>query len=209
MTRILHDREELDREQEAIVENENRGLGLQGEWQGKANWFGGKIQQIAKMEFVPATGSFVIRLEHMQMTRSHRFARFLGSRRILQMKHSGDRRNIALERKFLMQKFVLCGRVFVPFSTKDSKVYLVETTEDYERKATDAQGDGHRLALEEFVQWHNPLAMNQKQVGHYMYPRQHVSLSLPSLSQSGPLALIWVYQQAFPSLDSPPKIFLC
>ncbi|KAI0095023.1 RNA dependent RNA polymerase-domain-containing protein [Irpex rosettiformis] len=155
--------EELDREQEAIIENENRGLGLQGEWHGKTSWYGGRIQQIAKMELVQATNSYAVRLEKMQMIRSHRFARFLGSRRLLQMKHSGDRRDIALEQTFLMQRFVLCGRVFVPFSTKDGKVYLVETTENYERMGTDAQGDQYRLALEEFVEWHNPLALNRKQ----------------------------------------------
>lgn len=157
-------RVELDREQEAILEHEDRGLGLKGEWRGKDNWYGGRIQQIAKMEFVQDTNSFIIRLEKMQMTRSHRFARFLGSRRLLQMKNSGDRRDIALERKFLMQRFILCGRVFVPFSSKDGKVYLMETNDDYERTPSDAEGDQHRLSLEEFVQWHNPMSLNQRQV---------------------------------------------
>ncbi|KAI0684677.1 RNA dependent RNA polymerase-domain-containing protein [Cytidiella melzeri] len=155
--------EELDREQAAIIENTDRGLGLQGEWRGQANWYGGKIQQTVNMEYTPASHSFSLKLERMQMTRSHRFARFLGSRRILQIKLTGHQRDVVRERDFLTRKFVLCGRVFVAFSTKEEKVYLMEINEDYEREPLDIQGDQHRRSLEEFVQWHNPIEMNEQQ----------------------------------------------
>jgi RNA-dependent RNA polymerase len=100
----------------------------------------------------------------MQMTRSHRFARFLGSRRLLQIKLSASRRDVAHERQFLLQKFVLCGRVFIPFSTKDGKVYLMETDENYERSAVPIQGDHYRISLQDFVRWHNPMDFNRNQV---------------------------------------------
>lgn len=99
------------------------------------------------------------------MTRSHRFARFLGSRRLLQIKIAGKPRDLSPERQFLEQKFVLCGRVFIPFSTKDSKVYLMESNADYDiRKPLLSQGDQFRRSLEEFVAWQNPMELNSNQV---------------------------------------------
>lgn len=146
------------------MENQNRGLGLQGDWHGKANWYGGRVQQVARIVANPHSETFDLRLEKMQMTRSHRFARFLGSRRVLQVKLSGDRWRVAVERDFLAQKFVLCGRIFVPFSTKDEKAYMMEINDDYERAPLDSQGDQHRRSLGEFVRWHNAMATNAHQV---------------------------------------------
>ena len=161
-------REELDREQAAILENNNRGLGLQGHWEGKDNWYGGKIQQIVRMERSTdrtATVPWTLTLERMQMTRSHRFARFLGSRHLLQVKIVGKDRDLVRERKFLEQRFVLCGRIFVPFSTKDGKVYLMEIDMDYDARVPQlSQGDQYRISLEEFVAWHNPMGLNCDQV---------------------------------------------
>ncbi|KAI0348335.1 hypothetical protein BDW22DRAFT_1350519 [Trametopsis cervina] len=154
---------ELDLEQAAIVENEERGLGLKGEWHGQKNWYGGRIQQIVNMDWDSVSKSFALQLEKMQMTRSHRFARYLGSRRLLQVKLSGTKRNAALEREFLMQKFVLCGRVFVPFSSKDLKVYLLETDDNYEREPVPAQGDLYRRTFQDFIEWQNPMALNRNQ----------------------------------------------
>lgn len=102
----------------------------------------------------------------MQMTRSHRFARFLGSRRLLQIKIVGKEsvRDVLQERRFFEQQFVLCGRVFVPFSTKDAKVYLMEIDADHDgRKPLCSQGDQYRQSLADCVAWHNPMELNSSQ----------------------------------------------
>ncbi|THH01293.1 hypothetical protein EW026_g1385 [Hermanssonia centrifuga] len=160
---------ELDREQAAIIENNSRGLGLQGEWMGESKWYGGRIQQIVHLVKVSNNDKeksvrYELKLGRMQMGRSHRFARFLGSRRILQIKLPKDySTDWALMKKYFLQKFVLCGRVYVPFSVKDGKLYSMEINEDYERAVQVGEGDHYRLSLDEFVRWHNPMDLNAKQ----------------------------------------------
>ena len=158
-------RSELDREEKALEEGTGRGLGLRGEWEGDPSWYGGKIRQIASV--VETDDGFAIRLRAMMKRKSNRFARFLGSRRMLQVKLPEDkvmRRRPDDVRKFMQNKFVLCGRIFVPFAAKDGKVFLMETNEDYER-AGDGPSDRGRISVEDFVRWHNPMELTSKQVG--------------------------------------------
>ncbi|KAG1813878.1 RNA dependent RNA polymerase-domain-containing protein [Suillus subaureus] len=156
---------EYDREQVAIVENQGRGLGTMGQWEGKDHWYGGKIQQVARV--VKAGTSFKFELEKPEIRRSHRFARFLGSRRILQVRVPDnltyDKVGSALREFVISSKFVLCGRVFVPFHAKEGSMYLFETNENIDRQTNLGDGDSHRLTLDQFVKWHNPLSLNWKQ----------------------------------------------
>ncbi|KAI5825047.1 hypothetical protein K523DRAFT_251903 [Schizophyllum commune Tattone D] len=175
---------ELDLEQAALLEGLGRGLGLMGPWpaQGVADdYFGGKIQQVVRLTR-EGPGSFAFRLLPIQaQRRSYRLARRLGSRRILQVrldreygggeskgKGKGKAREDEEEEigvaEFLAQsKFVLCGRVFVPYASKDGSAYLVEVDEDYERKARAACGDHLRLSLEKLIESENPWVMNCNQ----------------------------------------------
>jgi RNA-dependent RNA polymerase len=160
-------RDELAREQRSIIENKGQGLGLLGDFCGEAKWYGGRIQQIARMVKTSA-GLYNLHLGAMQKVgRSHRLARFLGSRRVLQIKLPAkaifDPKEMKTIKKFLSQKFVLCGRVFAAFAVKDEKIYLVETNEDYEREPSPADGDYLRLSLLDLVKWYNPLELNAKQ----------------------------------------------
>ncbi|KAG2358031.1 RNA dependent RNA polymerase-domain-containing protein [Suillus spraguei] len=156
---------EYDREQLAIVENKGRGLGTMGQWEGKEHWYGGKIQQVARV--VKAGTSFKLELEKPEIRRSHRFARFLGSRRIFQVRVPDnltyDKVGSALREFLISSKFVLCGRVFVPFHAKEGSMYLLETNENIDRQTNLGDGDSHRLTLYQFVKWHNPLRLNRKQ----------------------------------------------
>ncbi|KAG2153597.1 RNA dependent RNA polymerase-domain-containing protein [Suillus bovinus] len=156
---------EYDREQLAIVENRGRGLGTMGQWEGKDNWYGGKIQQVARV--VRAGPSFKFELEKPEIRRSHRFARFLGSRRILQVRVPDnltyDKLGSTLREFLTSNKFVLCGRVFVPFHAKEGSMYLLETNENIDRQTNLGDGDSHRLTLYQFVKWHNPLSLNSMQ----------------------------------------------
>jgi RNA-dependent RNA polymerase len=168
---IIHElkltyRLEYDREQLALIENKGRGLGTMGQWEGKDNWYGGKIQQVARI--VKAGTTFKFELEKPEIRRSHRFARFLGSRHILQVRVPDnltyDKVGSALREFLISSKFVLCGRVFVPFHAKEGSVYLFETNENIDRQTNLGHGDGQRVSLYQFVKWHNPLQSNLSQV---------------------------------------------
>ncbi|KAF9535602.1 RNA dependent RNA polymerase-domain-containing protein [Crepidotus variabilis] len=158
--------QQLDLEQEAIVENIGRGLGLMGDFGGVCDWSGGKVQQIGRLE-KDGTG-FRVKLERMESRRSHRFARYYGSRRFLQLRISDDlfRKEASEVKKFLRKKFVICGRVFVPFHSKEMKVYLVETNENHGRSTQTWCADDTRHSFNDFINWHNPLnvSKNCKQV---------------------------------------------
>ena len=73
-------------------------------------------------------------------------------------------------RGFLEKKFVLCGRVFLALRQRDAKsgsslkVYLIEVNENVDRHPNESEGDHRRLTLREFIRWHNPLELNNKQV---------------------------------------------
>ena len=157
-------RKEYDREQGAILEGQSRGLGLRGEWKGVPDWYGGRIEQVVKLSKV--NGDFAYRLLRPALTKSTRFARFLGSRRILKVKLP---KNLRFEKdsgviEHLSGPFVLCGRVFVPFASKEGSAYMMEVDEDEDREPDSAQGDGTRMSLWDFIQWHNPFALNENQV---------------------------------------------
>ena len=128
-----------------------------GEWKGIPNWYGGQVQQIIRL--VKDDECYKLTLEPMERRRSHRFARFYGSRRFLQVRISEDlfrKENDAIG-AFFVAKFILCGRVFVPFHSKEGSLYMVETNENWERESRDWCGDQFRKPFREFINWHNPL----------------------------------------------------
>lgn len=146
------------------MEDKGCGLGPIGYEGSENDWYGGQVQQTAKL--IGDKGCYRIRLEPIEKKRSYRLARFLGSRRILQLRIPKDliyKENKQLK-KFLQHKFVLCGRIFVPLFAKDHAVYLVETTENYERMAADWAGDQFRMSFKDIINWHNPLLFNANQV---------------------------------------------
>ncbi|KAF5383988.1 hypothetical protein D9757_006955 [Collybiopsis confluens] len=155
---------EGDREQLAIQEGCGRGLGLKGDWEGAKNWYGGNIQQVATLAKVQDEFSF--QLEPLEMQRSTRFARFLGSRRLIQIRISKkllqESRDEVIE-LLSTRKFILNGRVFVPMPPKDRVCYAVEIDENYERSSDPEIGDNLRLPFEKVLEWHNPLRFNCNQ----------------------------------------------
>ncbi|KAF8273854.1 RNA dependent RNA polymerase-domain-containing protein [Lactarius quietus] len=168
---------EYDREQNAIIERQSRGLGLQGEWQGVRDWYGGRIQQVVRLS--KSNGVFRYRLDPPSMQRSNRFARFLGSRRILQIKLSKETQYAkdGSIPEHLSSRFLLCGRVFAPFASKDSSVYMMELNEDADRSPDRHQGDDTRISLWDFIAWHNPLSSNMNQPMKKWFSRFDLGLS--------------------------------
>ncbi|KAF8910164.1 RNA dependent RNA polymerase-domain-containing protein [Gymnopilus junonius] len=148
---------ELDREQLAIMENHGRGLGLMGDWEGAPDWYGGQVQQVARL--VKEVSSYKIKLEPMEKRRSYRYARMFGSRRFIHLKISKEllRNENAQVKQFLLQKFIICGRTYIPFSSKEQAIYMFETNDNWGRSPQDWCGDGFRISFQEFINWHNPL----------------------------------------------------
>lgn len=145
-----------------------------GEWKGKPNWYGGQVQQIARItHFTRPHGDsrppYDITIEPLEQRKSSRIPRLLGSVGALQLRvpkdmmHGEASENL---QKFLHQKFVICGRVFLPYHAKEGKVYMMQSNEDYQRRSQKYCGDQFRMSLAEFVGWHNPLPLNYKQVSH-------------------------------------------
>ncbi len=153
-------------EQLALMENRGRGLGPMGDFQGETHWYGGRIQQIGHLIQINKK-DFKVELQPLEMRKSTRFTRFLGSRRVLQLRVSD---NLLMKaetevREFLARKFVLCGRVFVPWVPKEGSLYLVEGNENYERTGHQKWcGDQYRLSYPAILEWHNPALLNSKQV---------------------------------------------
>ena len=163
------------------MENTGRGLGCEGEWKGKPNWWGGQIRQLVHLVYSANQDSlFTLKLGRMEHGRSHRFARCVGSRRILTVRiPSTDKFDIKMDELrvwFSKHKFVLCGRVFVPFAAKQNNIHLIEINEDWQREPSTEQGDQYRSSLEGFTDCHNPIALNQGQVSTFLpIPRRHCS----------------------------------
>ncbi|TDL26400.1 hypothetical protein BD410DRAFT_763609 [Rickenella mellea] len=159
---------ELDREQDAILENRGRGLGLMGPWREKEKWYGGRIQQVARLS-KSSKGKYEVRLGELEHRRSNRFARFLGSRHLLQLRI--DKKLVTAEHgsiaAFVARRLLICGRIFYPFHAKDDRktcaVYFVEVNKNFERCDARDQGDHLRLSWEQFMDWHNPLKYNRDQ----------------------------------------------
>lgn len=136
-----------------------------GDWEGRPNWYGGQVQQVARVD--ATSGEWRIIIEPMEQRSSCEFSRFLTSKGLLQVRVPeklmyGEASIKA--REFFSQKFILCGRCFMAFSAKEGKVYMMETNEDFERQSNDRYGDGMRMSFASFVEWFNPLHLNSDQV---------------------------------------------
>src|ERR1700733_12495520 len=81
-------RQEFDREESALLEGNGHGLGLMGDYDGVGNWYGGRIQQIARL--YKSTTGYDLRIEKPEKTRSYEIARRHSSRRIMQVRISKD-----------------------------------------------------------------------------------------------------------------------
>ena len=54
--------------------------------------------------------------------------------------------------------------MFVPFTTKDGKTFVMQVSEDCGCNVQVDESDHLGLTLREFVDWPNPIVLNQKQV---------------------------------------------
>ncbi|KAF8215655.1 RNA dependent RNA polymerase-domain-containing protein [Mycena galopus ATCC 62051] len=136
---------EVDREHEATREGESRGLGLVDgpweHWDGPSSYYGGQIE-------------YPLRLSKSDDPEQR-------YKIVLEKPRKGRGEDV---RKFLAQRFIINGRVYVPIPPKDTtSVYLIQTDENHERTTLPWYGDDRRFSFDEFVKRHNPPGLNSKQ----------------------------------------------
>ncbi|KAJ7603642.1 RNA dependent RNA polymerase-domain-containing protein [Mycena polygramma] len=138
---IGYGRQELDREAKATVENKSRGLGLMGEFEGVPDYYGGNVQCTIRLLYSGENQTPKVRLEPLQMTRSHHLARDLGSVSVIALR---DDKDGALVKQWALRKFIFCGRTYIALPPKSSKVSV-------------------RISYDDYIRKNNPMHLNEKQ----------------------------------------------
>jgi RNA-dependent RNA polymerase len=173
-------REEYDLEEECLRTGSTVRLGCE------TQYFGGKVDQIVRLTVDRCasptmlyslgpyasyyrSGKFNFRLQPPAKAKSFRFRRYLGSRRLLEVRFAENEPHLRphkLREYFINNALVINGRVFRAFYARKTAVHLVETNEDFYRPDDALMGDHYRKSLREFIEWHNPLYANPGQVCH-------------------------------------------
>ncbi|KIY67534.1 hypothetical protein CYLTODRAFT_422415 [Cylindrobasidium torrendii FP15055 ss-10] len=164
-------------EQLAIMENQGAGM-VMGNFHGEPGWFGGRIQQLAHLKQLP-DDTYKVVLQPLEMVRgnSTRFARYLGSRRILKLSVTDKLLRQEGVQNYIRQIFVVCGRMFVPWVSKEGSLYLVETDQNHERDSCKSLGDHFRKSYASIFEWHNSPTLNQSQPWAKFVTRNVLGLS--------------------------------
>jgi len=128
-------------------------------------WYGGKVYFRSKLDCT--AGSYKILLERAELGPSYRFARRFGSEFFLRVKIPSkiikNPRNKLVE--YFSRAFVLNGHVFRPFFAKEGTVFMFRTNEAYRGcKIIAGPIESPDLSFLQFLEWHNPLLPNNKQV---------------------------------------------
>lgn len=137
-------------------------------------------QQTGRVYFVAALKStvnsaragahFRIELSQAQLGPSNSFSRRFGSKSFLRLKiptnllHKSGRDLVDL---YLRKPVILCQSVFRAFYAKDQTVFYFRTNEIWDPKLqviSPPLSPSSRLGFLEFIQWHNPIELNNHQV---------------------------------------------
>lgn len=110
---------------------------------------------------VPLPERYSFRLQKLHKGPSCRITRFYGSKRVIRVsvpdsiaKNDGEQLV-----GFFTQRFLLNGRIFQALHSKDSTVYLVETS-----RLPCLEPDLRLKSLWQLINWHNPIETNATQV---------------------------------------------
>ncbi|KAL5640276.1 hypothetical protein ACGC1H_007522 [Rhizoctonia solani] len=150
---------EYDHEDMLLRTHSTERFGCEG------SYFGGKIDQVLRLS-VHSSGRFEFRLQPPAVSTSCRFRRYLGSRRLVEVRFSDKEPRLhppTLRKYMIDNALVINGRVFRAFYARKNTVYLVETNEGLDRQQDHLIGDQYRESLRDFIEWHNPLYANPSQ----------------------------------------------
>lgn len=137
-------------------------------------YYGGKVHFIAKLK--GENGCYSLCLESAELGPSCRFYRRFGSAAFIKVsipkKTMNSRNNNLME--FMCRPFVLNGRIYRAFYSKDNNVHLKKTNEslkvvDGAQTVASPKNEGDLVdgqgSLIEFLNWHNPMSENSDKVG--------------------------------------------
>lgn len=160
--------------EEAHIRDGNRATSIED--------FGGKVQQRLHLS-ISKTGNglaFNFTLEQPIKSKSNRFSRFLGSRRLIEChfskKDARDHKKPIID-FFVHKRLLLNGRLFQAFYGHDRKVQLMEINEDFGRQPQALLGDNNRISLVAMIEWHNNIHLNLNQTLNKWVSRFHLGLS--------------------------------
>jgi RNA-dependent RNA polymerase len=178
---------ELDKEEAALNANPLSGLGCNSL---QDDWYGGKVAFIARLCQKEQSGNrsndmpqYRIELDAPELSASTRFLRRWGSRRFVRVRipdsvfYGQNNRKLHASMAFHLltvgfeglltffkNNFVIHGRVFRAFYAKDHSVFLFELPSTYSSGHIQQDLHGDRISLPQFLEWHNPMAINKGQV---------------------------------------------
>jgi hypothetical protein len=130
--------------------------------------FGGKVQQRIHLAISKTADglAFKFTLEQPTKSKSSRFSRFLGSRRLIEChfskKEARDYKKEIID-FFVSKKLLINGRLFQAFYGHERKIELMEINEDFGREPQPLLGDDNRISLMDLISWHNNLHLNANQ----------------------------------------------
>lgn len=136
------------------------------------NWYGGKILFHGKLQDVSKKGEklprFKLTLEPAELYTSNMFARRFGSKQFFRLKLTKlvmNTKHTDALMNYLCRPLILCGSVFRAFYAKESNVFYVKTNECTNgEKILPNELVAGVMPFLEFLEWHNPMECNNKQV---------------------------------------------
>ncbi|KAJ7590902.1 RNA dependent RNA polymerase-domain-containing protein [Mycena floridula] len=170
---------QLDKEENAL-RKEGGGLASLGFDPDDPHFFGGKVVFRASLTRLE-DGKFAVKLKQAERGPSSRFTRRFGSLSFLRISLSRklqkeDGKSVVLP--LLQRPFILLGQVFRAFFADGQTVFFFRTNEKVDATGRlTTQRVPERLSLFEFLNWHNPLEHNSKQLVVKWATRMKLGLS--------------------------------
>ena len=146
-------------------------------------WHGGQVLFHAKLHNLArdrksCTPQYKLTLEPAELSSSHSFARRFGSKHFLRMKLTKGVVNKHSKKllDYIRRPLILCGSVFRAFFAKESNVFYVKTNEGTDGKSILSNVSvPNVMSFLEFINWHNPIELNSKQVSENLW----ISIDFP------------------------------
>ncbi|KAJ3882906.1 RNA dependent RNA polymerase-domain-containing protein [Lentinula edodes] len=155
--------DELDLEEESLNRDPYSALGFVQ----NSDWFGGKVVFRAKLKMQvdnpKKPPSFKVELEKAELGASSRFSRRFGSKSFIRIKIPKNLTRYSKElMHFFRRPFIIAGRVFRAFLEKEKNVFCFMTNENPDLGLV-LDTVSQNLSIDDFLNWHNPIVLNENQ----------------------------------------------
>lgn len=138
-------------------------------------WYGGKVHFTGKLLYDKRHSTFAVKLEKPVLQSSTSLARSFGSEAFLSLRVDDDKLYYdqgADVQNYLRRPLLISGRVFRAFYSKNRTVFFYCTNEVvegegpifYPQQPTRTSRGCLSMSLLDFLNWYNPININQQQV---------------------------------------------